>query len=96
MFALKNSMIDIPANFSAKSENKCECGKREDMNHIYECEVYSRKKDKIPFEKIFNGNLREQITVYNEFQQNMENRKNMKLTSHPWYQYNSLLSVRDQ
>ena len=25
MFAVKNSMINIPANFSSKSEEKCKC-----------------------------------------------------------------------
>ena len=66
------------------------------MKHIYECDLYSGKKNKISFEKTFNGNLNEQIAVYKEFKQNMENRTQKKKTSHPWYQCNSLLSVRDK
>ena len=95
MFAIKNSMIEIPANFSSECEIECECGAREDMKHIYECEKYGGKKNKIPFEKIFNGNLNEQIAVYNEFKQSMENRKKLNTTSPPWYQFVSLLSKRD-
>ena len=49
----------------------------------------------LSFEKIFNGNLNEQIAVYKEFKQNMENRTQEKKTCHTWYQCNSLLSVRD-
>ena len=50
------------------------------MKHIYEWEKYSGKKNKISFEKIFNGNSNEQIAVYNEFKQNMENRKKLNTT----------------
>ena len=35
MFAVKNSMINIPANFSSK----CECAVREDMYHVYNCRL---------------------------------------------------------
>ena len=41
MFAVKNSMVNIEANFSSKSEFKCECGDKEDMKHIYECRIYN-------------------------------------------------------
>ena len=41
MFAIKNSMINIAANFSSKSEFKCECGELEDMKHIYECKNFN-------------------------------------------------------
>ena len=49
MFAVKNSMINIPANFSSKCEKKCECERKEEMAHIYECELYNMKKTEIPF-----------------------------------------------
>ena len=64
IYALKNSMIDIPSNFSSKDETKWECGDREKMAHIYECDIYNNEKLIIPFEKIFNGNLKEQIAVF--------------------------------
>ena len=51
MFAIKNAMIDIPANFSSKCETKCECGMQEDMNHIYECELFSEKRTKYHLKK---------------------------------------------
>ena len=50
----------------------CECGLKEDMSQIYECVQYNMVNPEISFEKIFNGNLKEQITVYNRFVQNMK------------------------
>ena len=96
MFAVKNSMINIPANFSSNCETKCECGVKEDMVHIYNCELYNNRKPEIPFEKIFNGNMKEQILVFNKFSQNMETRKKLKQISYPSDQCDPLLySLRD-
>ena len=94
MFAVKNSMIDIPANFSSKIEVKCECGANEDMVHIYECEQYNMENPEIPFEKIFDGNLKQQITVYNKFAQNLKTRNNLKQTSNPGNHFDCM--IRDQ
>ena len=47
------------------------------MKHIYECEILNEnEKPNIPYEKIFNGNIKQQIEVYRKFKQNMEKRKN--------------------
>ena len=94
MFAVKNSMIDIPANFSSKIEVKCKCGANEDMVHIYECEQYNMENPEIPFEKIFDGNLKQQITVYNKFAQNLKTRNNLKQTSNPGNHFDCM--IRDQ
>ena len=60
MFEVKNRMTKIPYNFSSNSEKKCKCGKREDMSHIYECDLNNlEEKPTIPYQKIFNGNLKE-------------------------------------
>ena len=91
MFAIKHSMINIPTNISSKSEVKCECGLKEDMSHIYECDLYNMVNPEIPFEKIFTGNLKEQIVVYNKFVQNMNTRNIMKQTSTPGDQLDPLL-----
>ena len=95
MFAVKNAMINIPANFTSKNETKCECGKLEDMQHIYECEQFNNKTPEISFRKIFEGNLKQQIEVYKRFAHNMKNRGKMKQISHPSDNL-LLLSVRDK
>ena len=97
MFAIKNSMVNIAANFSSKSELKCECGELEDMKHIYECKHFNDKTTEMPFEKIFNGNLNEQKLVYKRFKQNMQTREERNQISYPSVQSDiSLYTVRDQ
>ena len=84
LFAVKNRMIDIPNNFSSKSEHKCECGEIETMSHIYKCELYNEgKQQALPYEKIFCGNINEEIEVYRKFKQNLEKRVKMKQISYP-------------
>ena len=56
------------------------------MSNIYECDLYNlEEKPTIPYQKIFNGNLNEQITVYKKFKQNMIKREETKDTSDPCY-----------
>ena len=65
LFAIKTRKINIPDNFSSKSEYKCACGKPENMQHIYHCEQFNEQIEPIvPYERIFNGKLKEQIEVY--------------------------------
>ena len=55
LFAVKNRMIDIPNNFSSKSEHKCQCGEIENMSHIYQCELYKNGKlQALPFDKKYS------------------------------------------
>ena len=72
IFAVKNRMIDIPANFGGT--NTCICGMEEDMAHIYNCGIYKGKQPILVYEKIFSGNIREQIEIFRLFEQNFEER----------------------
>ena len=95
VFAVKKAMIDIPANFTSKNETKCECGKLEDMEHIYGYEQLNNKTPEISFRKIFEGNLKQQIEVYKQVANNMKNREKMKQISHRSDNL-LLLSVREK
>ena len=64
------------------------------MAHKNECQLYNNEKSAIPFELIFNGNLKEQIAIYEKFSQNMKTRKQLKETSYPCDLYDPLLSVK--
>ena len=77
MFAVKNRMVQIPANFPKPNiENKCYCGKKEDMKHIYTCEIINNGKyPNLEYEKIFMGNIPEQIEVFRKFENNFERRE---------------------
>ena len=59
LFGMRNGMIDIPANFSTKKENKakCICKENEDMRHIYNCEFLNSDKPAEKYERIFSNNI---------------------------------------
>ena len=46
IFAVRNRMVNNPFNFSPNCEYKCECGEKEDMNHIFQCELYNKDEDR--------------------------------------------------
>ena len=50
------------------------CKQREDMNHIYNYKYQNKESNKIPFGKIYTGNLNEQIKVFRIFEENLKKR----------------------
>ena len=62
LFAIINKMIEYPAN----------CGEKENMSHIYHC--YGGE-EKILYEKVYNGKLKEQEHILNKFRNNMKIRE---------------------
>jgi hypothetical protein len=66
LFSIRNRMNDIPENFPKRDEKyKCISGQIEKITHIYDCEILSKnKQQRVPYEKIFNGNINEQIEVF--------------------------------
>ena len=54
-----------------KSETICFCGPREDMNHIFECDIYNEEVFS-NYEEIYNGEINEQITILKSFEENFE------------------------
>ena len=56
-------MIQIDYDFPKNDlQIKCWCNENEDMQHIYQCELLSDNNNEkvIPYNKIYNGNLKEQ------------------------------------
>ena len=80
LFAVKTRMTDIPANFpKPKTEYKCQCGEKEDMEHIFNCEILNNgTKNKLKYEKLCCGTLSEQIEIFRIFENNMERREMLK------------------
>jgi hypothetical protein len=77
LFTLKNRMVYIPYNLSERDkQTMCICGQNEeDMQHIYNCEILNKEKqERIPYDKICNGNLNQQIEIFKIFKQNLEHR----------------------
>ena len=86
LFEFKNKMTNIPNNFP-KSDVKtiCYCGSIEDMEHIYQCELINTKSDDniLPYQKIYSGNINEQIKVFRKMENNLKTRENMKTNESP-------------
>ena len=80
IFEIRNKMVDIPDNFSSDSiETVCICGEREIMSHIYYCNILSENKnEKVLYEKIYDGNLVQQIEVCKRFEENLKVRERIK------------------
>ena len=80
IFEIRNKMVDIPDNFSSDSiENVCICGQRGIMSHIYYCNILSENKnEKVLYEKIYDGNLVQQIEVCKRFEENLKVRERIK------------------
>ena len=53
------------------------------MKHIYDCEIWNEtKNEKIPYNNIYNGNIKKQIRILKIFEQNLEKRnEKMKIAS---------------
>ena len=81
MFEVRNDMTKIPNNFG--KQMLCLCGRKESMFHIYNCEIWSeREKKKLPYNNIYNANIKKQMRILKIFEQNIEKRnEKMKIAS---------------
>ena len=78
MFEVRNKMVDIPSNFPSKYTNiECEFGEAENMEHMYNCEKLGKRPD-MSYEKIYNGNIQEQIRVFETFTEKISERESQK------------------
>ena len=72
-------MTNIPNNFQkTNSENVCFCRKREDMKHIYECDIYNEEEAMLNYEEIYNGDMNDQIEIFRKFEENYRKREELK------------------
>ena len=80
LFAVKNRMTDIPENFpKPETEYKCQCGKNENMEHIFDCEILNNEEENnLKYDQIFSGTLSEQVEIFRIFENNMKRREKLK------------------
>ena len=79
IFSVRNRMVNIPDNFSSQQNGylglrKCICSEKENMEHIYSCNKLNKETVKLPYQKLFSGNIKEQIDIFRRFQTNLEMR----------------------
>ena len=74
-------MVEIFENFQNRGiPETCSCGESETMAHIYYCEKLNDEKyQKLKYECIYTGSIHEQITVFKKFEENLNERENLKL-----------------
>ena len=64
IFAIRNRMIRIEDNFPKQLiEEACICGKPKTQSHIYSCEILNLNNKEIPYEKIFEENVKLQKQI---------------------------------
>ena len=81
LFAVKTRMTNIPSNYPKPGVTyTCPCGQSEDMQHIYFCEIIKEEKQtNLDYEKIYNGNISQQIEVFRKFETNLERRTELRI-----------------
>ena len=76
VFAMRNRMVSIPANFPLNQTNmNCACGDREDMRHVYSCTFWNTEKEIIEYKIIFTDHVTKMAKVYERFRQNYQKRE---------------------
>ena len=55
------------------------CDSNQDMKHIYLCEFLNEQQIRIPYEKVYEGNIFEQTTILRIFEKNMNKLNEEKL-----------------
>ena len=83
IFSMKNRMTNIPANYpKPNQEYTCYCGKKEDMIHVYNCEILNNgRKPKLEYEKLYKGTIIQQIEVFRKFETNLKIREEIKTSN---------------
>ena len=79
IFEIRNEMVYIPANFSSSEKiEKCICGEKEDMRHIYYCKYLNKREEEvIPYEEIFKEDVESQSKVDKRFENNFKQREKL-------------------
>ena len=80
LFAVKTRMTNIPANFpKPETEYNCQCGEKEDMEHIFDCEKLNNgTENNLTYGRLFGGTLSEQIEIFRKFEKNLKRREMLK------------------
>jgi hypothetical protein len=69
-------MVNISSNFSSsKLVTNCICGEQESMQHIYNtCKMLTIDENSLPYEKIYFGEVNEQIEILQKLEENLKRR----------------------
>ena len=79
LFQIRNKMTLIPNNFqSGKNEETCICGEKENMSHVYYCEMLNENRIiEEKYEEIYKNNIMKQKKILQTFERNLETREKL-------------------
>ena len=80
IFSIRSKMVKISDSYS-KIEENCICSIKVDlrhMRHIYDCQILNENKISVEYNKIYNGNIREQKVIVDRMKQNLIKRQEIK------------------
>ena len=80
IFEIRNNMTNIKSNFCSENENieKCVCGKKENMEHLYSCKELNNKEPEVKYEKINGENLKELRYIEKRMKENLTEKENIE------------------
>ena len=77
IFGMRNKMVKIPANYSARDViHKCiSCNNEENMEHVYTCKLLNSEEPETEYKQIYSNNLDLITKVHRRFVDNMGERE---------------------
>ena len=78
IFALRAEMNPNPYNFGLKTLCELGCQQFQDNKHLFYCEKVNKNENVLSFENILNGSLKEKVMVLRKFQENMNEREQLR------------------
>ena len=80
IFAMRNKMVKIPANYSAREvKHKCIiCNNEENMEHEYTCKLLNSEEPLTEYNQIYKDNMDLIIDAYRRFVDNMDKKNWVK------------------
>ena len=83
IFALRAEMNQNPYNFGLKIFCELGCQQFQNNKHLFYCLKVNKKENTLLFEHILNGSLKEKIMVLRKFQENMNERRQLRDSVNP-------------
>ena len=56
---------------------------KENISHIYECKSLNEQQAKLPYNKIYNGNLNNQLEIFRRLEKSLKERDKVKTNIFP-------------
>ena len=83
LFSLRNKTYKLSDSYNSNNKELCICKQETSLAHIYECTILNRSNYSVKYEQIYNGTLKEQVTILNRMKENLKCRDKLKVILNP-------------